>query len=237
MAMRFLGIQNCAIEGFGLYRGLLRELGVELDGLRAFTGSPWPPQADYDALLVGGTPISAYAIENHPFLLAEEQYLRAAIRGGKPCLGICFGAQLLAKILGAGVRKAKRKEIGVYELELTAAGKDEPLLQGFPPRFSAFQWHGDTFDLPPGAKLLAEGADCRNQMFRQGGLVGVQFHLEMTPGQVASWAETYSAELRRFGKNREGLLSEFRGQEQKIRELARRLIGNWTAGTRTRKAA
>jgi GMP synthase-like glutamine amidotransferase len=225
--MRFLGIKNCEIEGFGLYETLLR----------AFWGSPLPAQADYEAILVGGTPVSACATKSHPFLTAQEQYLRSAIQGGKPCLGICFGAQLLAKILGGGVRKAKQKEIGVYELELTAAVKDEPLLQGFPPRFPVFHWHGDTFNLPPGAELLAVGADCRNQMFRCGRAVGVLFHLETTSTEAASWAKAYSDELRLFGKSVKELLSEIRGQEQEIGKLARIFVKNFVSWIKIRGAA
>jgi GMP synthase-like glutamine amidotransferase len=227
--MRFLGIQNCETEGFGLYQTLLREMGVEFNSVPAFCGSPLPPLNDYQAVLVGGTPVSACTAQNHPFLAAQEASLRSAIQGGKPCLGICFGAQLLAKILGGGVRKAKHMEIGGYELELTAAGKSEPLLRDFPPRFPVFHWHGDTFDLPPGARLLARGADCRNQMFRCGPAVGVLFHLEITAGEAASWAKAYSDELRLFGKSDEGLLSEIRGQEQEMSKLARIFVKNFVS--------
>ena len=235
--MKFLGIQNCEIEGFGLYEKLLREMGVEFNTFPAFSGSPLPAQTDYQAILVGGTPISAYALKGHPFLVAQERYLRSAVRREKPCLGICFGAQLLAKILGGGVHQASQKEIGVYDLELTAEGKAEPLLRGFPPRFPAFQWHGDAFDLPPGAKLLAKGAGCPSQMFSCGRAVGVLFHLEVAAGEVAAWAKAYAPELRGFGKSSGTLLSEVRAQEQNIRKLARVFVENFVSWVEERDSA
>jgi len=235
--MKFLGIQNCEIERFGQYEALLRERGVEFDPFPAYSGSPLPAQAGYQAILVGGTPISAYATEDHPFLVVQEQYLRSAVQWGKPCLGICFGAQLLARILGGRARQADKKEIGVYELELTAEGKAEPLLRGFPGRFPAFQWHGDTFDLPPGAKLLVQGTDCPNQMFRCGRAVGVLFHLEFGAGEAAALARAYAPELRGFGKSSGELLSEFRAQEQSILKLARVFIENFVSWTEEEGAA
>ena len=234
--MKFLGIQNCELEGFGLYEILLREMGVEIDIFPAFSGCPLPAQAGYQAILVGGTPVSAYALKGHPFLVAQEQYLRAAAKQGQACLGICFGAQLLAKILEGGAHRARQKEIGVYELELTSEGKAEPLLRGFPRRFPAFQWHGDAFDLPPAAQLLVQGGHCPNQMFRSGRAAGVLFHLELGAGDVAAWAKTYAPELQGFGKSSGDLLSEFRAREQKILELARVFVANfvsWTEGERT----
>ncbi len=235
--MKFLGIQNCEIEGFGRYKALLREMGVEFDPFPAYSGSPLPAPAGYQAILVGGTPVSAYAIKAHPFLVAQEQYLRSAVRQGKPCLGICFGAQLLARILGGRAHQAEKKEIGVYELELTAGGKAEPFLRGFPGRFPVFHWHGDAFDPPPGAQVPVQGTDCPNQMFRCGRTVGVLFHLEFGAKEVAAWAKAYAPELRGFGKSSGELLSEFRAREQSILKLARVFIENFVSWTEEEGAA
>ncbi|HVP38179.1 MAG TPA: type 1 glutamine amidotransferase [Candidatus Saccharimonadales bacterium] len=224
--MRFLGIQNMQAEGFGRFDSLLAEMGVQFDCFRAFEGQALPAPDPYDAILIGGTPVAAYELESHPFLVAEERYLRAVVEGGQPCLGVCFGAQLLAKILGAGVRRAPRKEIGVYPLALTEAGRADPLLRGFPGRFQVFQWHGDTFDIPAGAELLAAGEDCPNQMFRRGSAAGVQFHLETTPGEAAVWARVYADEVRQFGRPPEELLAEIRRHEPAARELAERFVHN-----------
>lgn len=234
--MRFLGIQNSEVEGFGLFETHLSDIGVDFDSFPAFTGFPLPPHEGYDAILVGGTPISAYAVEDHHFLIAEERYLQSALRVGKPCLGICFGGQLIAKILGADVRKAKRKEIGVYELELTSAGNAESLLEAFPVRFPAFQWHGDTFDIPPGGELLVTGVDCPNQMFRSGTAIGVQFHLEITSDEVESWTSAYSDELHQFGKTSRELVVEIQAREQQLTELAGRFLDNFVKWAKSIRA-
>ena len=108
----------------------------------------------------------------------------------------------------------------------TEAGRADPLLRGFPGRFQVFQWHGDTFDIPAGAELLAAGEDCPNQMFRRGSAAGVQFHLETTPGEAAVWARVYADEVRQFGRPPEELLAEIRRHEPAARELAERFVHN-----------
>lgn len=230
--MRFLGIQNCETESFGLYETHLGDGGVAFDRFPAYRGHGFPPLGGYDAILVGGTPLAAYEFESHPFLVAEERYLRAALSAGRPCLGICFGAQLMAQILGAAVYPAAQKEIGVYRLEVTPAGRSDPLLAGFPERFPAFQWHGDTFDVPPGAELLVTGAPVRHQMFRLGRAVGVQFHLETPLAETGCWVDAYRDELARFGKTRAALLAETGRHEVETLALAERLIANFVTGVR-----
>src|SRR5204863_2879167 len=105
-------------------------------------------------------------------------------------LGVCLGAQLLAKAVGAEVYRHRQKEIGWYGIELTPEALDDPLFAGLPSTQTVFQWHGDTFDLPEGAVLLAKGATCRHQAFRLGrAAYGVQFHPEMTLEMVGDWLD------------------------------------------------
>jgi len=165
----------------------------------------------------------------------EEEYIRGAIWAGTPCLGLCFGAQLLAKILGARVFRAEEKEIGVVRLRLTPAGETDSLLSGFPPAFPVFQWHGDTFDLPLGAKLLVEGNECRNQMFQNGAVVGLQFHLEVTSAEAETWMDSYSVELHDEGLSAARLLSELRKHEQQMKRLSRLFLKNFTRWVAQRK--
>ncbi len=178
--MRVLAVHNCSIEAFGLYEQLLLDRGIDCQIVHPYRDERLPPHQDFDAVLVGGTPVSAYEAHSHPFLQAEREYLRNAVQKGKACFGICCGAQILAQILGADVRRCQRMEIGVYKVRLTEAGRKDSLLKGFPPHFPVFHWHGDTFGIPEHADLLVEGQDCPNQMFRRGKVVGVQFHLEVT---------------------------------------------------------
>jgi GMP synthase (glutamine-hydrolysing) len=107
---------------------------------------------------------------------------------GMPVLGICLGSQLLAKAAGARVYPNAVKEIGWYSLELTADAADDPLFARCPPNPTVFQWHGDTFELPPGATHLAQSAACRHQAFRIGQAAwGLQFHLEVTAEMIETW--------------------------------------------------
>ena len=103
-------------------------------------------------------------------------------------LGVCLGAQLIAKALGASVYRNPVKEIGWFEIEVTGEGAADPLFAGVGPRETVFQWHGETFDLPPGARWLASSTACCHQAFRIGSSAyALQFHLEVTPEMIADW--------------------------------------------------
>ncbi|MBN1138815.1 MAG: type 1 glutamine amidotransferase [Anaerolineae bacterium] len=224
---KILAIQNCEIEGFGLYERHLAARGIDCQVVHAYQGHPLPALAGFDALFVGGTPISAYAAHQHPFLQDEIACLRQALDAGKPCLGICCGAQILAQLLGARVGRCEQMEIGGYRVRLTPQGQADPLLAGFPPRFPVFHWHGDTFGVPDGAGLLVEGESCPNQMFRRGNVVGVQFHLETTSQDVSAWADAYADELARVGKSKAQVIAECREQQPEMAVLAARLLDNY----------
>ena len=224
---RVLALQNCAIEGFGHYARRLVASGAELVLVRAWQDEPLPPLDSVQAILVQGTPIPVYAEKPPAFLQAEFAYLSCALERGVPCLGICGGAQALALLLGAGVWRHRRLEIGARVLRLTAAGRADPLLRDFPDRFPAIEWHGDTFDLPPGARLLVEGDDCPNQMFRRGDAIGLQFHLESDVADVAVWAEAYAGELAACGRTEDEVVAECRAVEATTEPLARSLMARF----------
>ena len=194
--MKILALQNCAVEGFGLYRDSLQERCIETVVVRADRTERLPDVEEFDAVLIGGTPISANESEVCGFLQRERLYLQRALALTKPCFGICCGAQLLAKILGAEVNRCSMAEIGCHATRLTEAGAADPLLAGFPEVFEVFQWHADMFALAEGATLLVEGSDvCRNQLFRRDNIVGVQFHLEITAAEAGAFADAYPDEL------------------------------------------
>jgi GMP synthase-like glutamine amidotransferase len=222
-----LAIQNCKIETFGLFEQQLEQQGYDPTVLHAYKDEPFPAVKDVEAVLVGGTPIAAYEAHLHDFLVKESDFLEEAIKAGIPCLGICFGAQLLAKLLGARVQKNHDKEIGVYDVGLTTEGKTDPMLQGYPHRFPTFQWHADTFDIPAGAAHLAESKACRNQMFRKRKVIGVQFHVEVLPAEASHWAYMYEKELEDFGKTRAQIEKECRAVELNMEQLAIRLLNNF----------
>jgi len=225
--IKILAIQNCDIEGFGEYEKYIIDQGLEYEVIHPYRDPNFPDPQDYDAFIIGGTPLSANDIDKHPFLQSEAKFLESAIRLNKGCLGICFGAEILAMILGAAVAVCHPKEIGGYSIRLTHAGKDDPLLRGFPDDFPVFQWHGDQFEIPSAGLLLAEGDDCRNQLFRLGNVVGVQFHLETTCREAGLWADAYAEELAEVDKTKEQLLEECRASEAERLKLARRFIENF----------
>jgi GMP synthase-like glutamine amidotransferase len=154
-------------------------------------------------------------------------YVAQVVRAGKPYLGICFGAQMLAHLLGAKVEHNRVKEIGVYRVRLTPEGQADPLFAGFEESFEVFHWHAETFRVPFGAQLLIEGDDCRNQAFRKGNLVGLQFHLEAGLEDVARWCDEYRAELDEAGKTREEILGRFEPISESMRQSNYRLLDNF----------
>ncbi|MGB8657611.1 MAG: type 1 glutamine amidotransferase [Candidatus Zixiibacteriota bacterium] len=227
--MNVLLIHNCITEGFGLYETILRPIASKVKAIHPYRGDLFPNVHGIDTVIVGGTPISAYHLGNHPFLQQEFSFLKEVIAANVPCLGICFGAQLLSLALGGTVIRSPQKEIGVYEAELTESGTTDPSLKGFPRRFPVFQWHQDTFSVPPNAELLVTGRTCRNQMFRAGNAVGVQFHLETGSKEADSWCTAYAEELQSFGKRRDDISVECEAAEKQMALLAERMITNFSS--------
>lgn len=225
--MNILAIQNCRVESFGHYASCLESRGCELTIVQPYAGERLPQIYQFDAVLIGGTPDSVLALEQHPHLRTEAEYLSTAVAAQVPCLGLCWGAQLLAHKLGADVRRCDRMEIGVYEVLLTDQGSQDPLLAGFPSRFPVFQWHGDTFEVPDHGTLLVAGDRGRNQIFRSGSVVGVQFHLEVSAAEAATWCDEYAPELDLAGKTKDQVVSEARAYEERMHKLAERLLGNF----------
>jgi GMP synthase (glutamine-hydrolysing) len=142
---------------------------------------------DYAAVLVLGGTAHPYEDELHAWLGPEIAFLEGVIAAGVPALGICLGAELLARAAGGDVRLADRLEIGWFPVELTDAAADDPLFTALPHRFPSFQWHEYVAGVPPGAVELARG-DGGPQAYRLGETVwGVQFHPEVRFQQLASW--------------------------------------------------
>lgn len=166
--------------------------------------------AGHQGLLVLGGPMGVNDKAEYPYLSQVERLIGEAVAAGKPVLGLCLGAQLMASALGGKVFPNRTKEIGCYRVDLTAEGRADPLFAGMGPRVPVFQWHGDTFTLPEGAVLLATAPTCAHQAFRYGrNAYGLQFHLEVTPDIVAEWADAYAAELAVFdGRSPGDLMAE-----------------------------
>jgi GMP synthase (glutamine-hydrolysing) len=146
----------------------------------------------YDAIVILGGPMAVY--DNLAYLRKEQELIRNAIKNETPLLGICLGSQLIAQAAGGRVYKGKKKEIGWYNVYLTPASSND-IFRGFTNKtIRIFQWHGDTYDLPANAKILAY-SDLYPQAFRIGSAVGIQFHFEVDEHLIQTWMNEYSDDL------------------------------------------
>lgn len=234
MKLPVLTIQHIECEGPGIIASSLRAAGIGLQILHPYAGDPVPDHLEgFGGLLILGGPMNADDLTTHPFLEAERALIRSAIQSGIPVLGICLGAQLIARVLGAKVYKAERTEIGFKRVERNPEADGDALFGEFPEFGIVFQWHEDTFDLPLGATRLAHSVVCENQAFRWGDHVwAVQFHLEVTAPMVRSWVEAYRAELSRNPNMDSGtLLSQLRDAPRfaQLSELASPMIAGWAS--------
>lgn len=154
----------------------------------------YPAQAAFDMLVILGGPMSVYQEEQHPWLIAEKPFVRQCVDEGKPVLGICLGAQMLSEALGGKVYRGECKEIGWHTVRRTE--ERHPIFDAMPSSFVSFQWHGDTFTLPEGARRLAYSDACGNQAFSYGDTVlALQFHLETTPSCIGTMLDAWKSEL------------------------------------------
>ncbi len=193
--MRSLILQHVATEPPGLIEEVFAWGGMAPDIVRLDEGQPLPRLNEYQALVVMGGPMNVYQEEEYPFLAEEDAFIRRAVQLGMPYLGICLGAQLLAKALGAPVYHNLVEELGFHYVKLTLAGDRDPLFAGCNGGLSVFQWHQDTFAIPQGAVRLATAESCANQAFRYGGAAyGLQFHVEVTPQMLEAWRENLKTE-------------------------------------------
>ena len=191
--MRIRVFQHVPFEGLGALEPALQNRGCAIDYVRFFADDPLPAPADVDFLVAMGGPMSVNDEAALPWLAAEKEFIRRHAAAGKPFLGICLGAQLLASALGARVFPNRDKEIGWFPIEGVPAR--DPAVFRFPATAAVFHWHGETFDLPPGAVHLARSRACENQAFQIGRAIGLQFHLETTPATARALVEHARAEI------------------------------------------
>jgi GMP synthase-like glutamine amidotransferase len=221
----WLVIRNVEAEDAGLLGEILTEEGIEARTADAFAGAIVPTTAaDLGGLVVLGGPMGVYEAERYPALEAERRLLRAATDAGLPVLGICLGAQLLAAAFGARVYPGPRKEIGWAPVELTAAGRADPVLGALTDAPAVFHLHGDTFDLPAGAVHLARSPLYAQQAFRVGARAyGLQFHLEFTVATIERVLEDAGCrrDLGGLGLSAEAIAAETPGRVRALEPVAR----------------
>ena len=208
-----------------LFGDVVRERGHELEEWSLAWDRPLErPLADYGAVLVFGGAMHADQDDSHPWLVEENFFLQRLLRLQIPVLGVCLGAQLLAKAAHAPVHPASEPEIGWVPVELTEAADDDPLFRRLPQRFHSFQWHYYTYGVPAGAEELAFSRVC-TQAFRLGEAVwGIQFHPEVTREQIESWVADGEREL---PVPRDVLAEETQAHIAEWNEIGRLLCGGF----------
>jgi len=222
--MRVLAFRHVPFEHLGRIEPELVRRGIGIDYADLYQpGAAEPDPARYDGLIFMGGAMSVN--DGLPHLEREARWVAQAVEAGRPVLGVCLGAQLIAKALGASVYRNPVKEIGWFEIELTGEGAADPLFAGVGPRETVFQWHGETFDLPPGARWLASSTACCHQAFRIGSSAyALQFHLEVTPEMIADWC----SQDMNCGDMREvrGPIDSAHNAER-LTALAQQVFGRW----------
>lgn len=172
-------LQHVPYEGPGLIAGQAEQRGLRLDRRHLYRGESVPGVEEIDGLIVMGGPMGVTDVDVHQHLKAEMELLGTASAAGLPVLGVCLGAQLLARALGGEVFRAQEPEVGPGTVMLTAEGRRDGVFGAAGSTLPVLHWHEETFSLPPGAELLASSDRVVNQAFRAGRSYGLQFHVEL----------------------------------------------------------
>lgn len=192
-----LAIRHVPFEDLGAFGPALAQRGFMVRYAEA--GDRLLNEALESLVVILGGPIGANDVDAYPFLAPELELIEKRLKRGAPTMGICLGAQMIAKVIGAKVYPARVKEIGIAPIRLTADGKSS-CLAPFEAEPLTLHWHGDTFDLPRGAERLASTDICENQAFAFGpNVVGFQFHPEASDKGFERWLVGHSVELAAAG--------------------------------------
>ncbi len=219
--MAVLIIKNIVTEGPGTIEDFLRKEEIPFATIELGSGEIPIHLEDFDTLVIMGGPMGVYEMERYPHLRIESRLIREAINRGMKILGVCLGAQMVAYCLGSEVHHGHQEEIGWESIELTGDGLKDPLIRklaihprvgDFWRKFKVFHWHGDTFDLPVGAVLLARSDLYKNQAFRYGDKVyGFQFHIEVTKDMIHEWLKD-KPKIGSIIKDTENIYEEYAGR-------------------------
>jgi GMP synthase-like glutamine amidotransferase len=190
--MKLLVFQHLSCEHPAVFRTFLKEDGIAWDAIELDQGDSIPPLEAYDMLWVMGGPMDVWEVEEHPWLVPEKRAIRRWVRELKrPFLGICLGHQLLADALNGTCGPQRPPEVGILDIELTDAGKSDPVFAGLPHKMKALQWHGVKVAQPPeDAVVLARSDVCAIQAMRIGRhTYSMQYHVEIEPTTITDWGK------------------------------------------------
>jgi GMP synthase-like glutamine amidotransferase len=234
--MRVHWFQHVPFEGLGSIEPWLRAAGARVSSTKFFEDDPILPRpGDVDLLVVMGGPMSANDESPLTWLGEEKRFIRVAIERGTAVLGVCLGAQLIASALGASVYANAEREIGWLPITGTADEAGLPAWAGARRETTVFHWHGETFDLPPGAEVLARSAACEHQAFRIGRrILGLQFHLETTAASARALVANCRADLApgRFVQSESDILAADAARHSSINTLMTETLAYLTSDAR-----
>lgn len=205
--------QHVEFEGPGIILPLLKKRGHNIHIVKLYAGDPIPHEDGIDFAIMMGGPMSVLDEANYPFFVREKELCRDMVQLGKPLLGICLGAQMIASAFRAAIIKAPEKEVGWYPIQWQDCCKGHSLELG---TFNALHWHGEMFKIPKEATKLASSEGCENQAFRLGSAIALQFHLEATPESVESMLKNCADDFAKPGK--------FVQNEKDIRDLTAQYV-------------
>ena len=222
-------IQNSEIVGGGTLVDYLKDRNRDYLWVKSYAEEDFPAIDNISAVINLGATNSISDIYQTEHLMALHRFVATIVRNDLPYLGICFGAQLLAHVLGANVEKNPQPELGSYDISLTDAGLEDPVFSGFERLLSSFEFHGDTFKLPHGSELLATGTTCAHQAFRFGKAVGLQFHPESVPAEIALWCDNSPNELAALNKSKHDIVGECEATAGELKIHNYRILDNFFA--------
>lgn len=194
--MRIHSLQHVPFEDIGSLYQDIHTKGFSLTTTHLYKGDHVPALSDFDLLIVMGGPMGVYDDDIYPWLAPEKEFIASAIAAGKKVMGICLGAQLIACVLGAKVTRNAHREIGWFPLEVSAIANKHPVSNILAECAKVFHWHGDTFEIPPQAQLIASSKACVNQAYViDNQIYGFQFHLETTEKSASALIENCAEDL------------------------------------------
>lgn len=229
MIKTVLAIRHLAFEDLGLFADVLTDAGYQIRYVDVWRDDlAEVDRLDPDLLVVLGGPIGVYEDDVYPFLTTEIELLRRRLARGRPVLGVCLGAQLIARAQGAAVYPGKTKEIGWSPVTLSEIGAQSVLAPLAQAGVQVLHWHGDTFDLPEGATLLASTPLTPHQAFSLGDAVlALQFHLEADPSQIEAWLIGHTGELNQIKVDIPALRVESQRAGALLAPLAAEILRAW----------